>query len=210
MKLISKISKFKAICECSHCQKHYECNWYDARKSPIGDLCSNCKILISSAKTIDQDFLRKVFKYDPSTGELRYRINTASGRPGELATIKHNEGYLTTSIGGKQRLAHRIIYMYMTGKEPVQIDHINHIRDDNRWSNLRNVQSRQNQLNTSLSSNNTTGHNGVTWTREGKYTAQICVNRKVINLGTFSNLADAIAARKKANKKYGFHPNHGV
>ena len=34
-------------------------------------------------------------------------------------------------------------------------------------------------------------------------------NNKRINLGNFIELKDAIDARKKAEKKYGYHENHG-
>jgi hypothetical protein len=92
---------------------------------------------------------------------------------------------------------------------PTQIDHINHIRDDNRWVNLRNVIHRANQLNTSLSSNNTSGFNGVRILPSGRYSAFIMVQRKQISLGTYDTLEEAIAARQAANSKYGFHVNHG-
>ena len=37
----------------------------------------------------------------------------------------------------------------------------------------------------------------------------IKVNRKDIYLGRFDKFEDAVAARKKAERKHGFHPNHG-
>lgn len=53
---------------------------------------------------------------------------------------------------------------------------------------------------------------GLKYTRAGnlKYSANIKVNRKSINLGIFDNIEEAAAARKEANLKYGFHPNHGL
>ena len=35
------------------------------------------------------------------------------------------------------------------------------------------------------------------------------VSGRMIYIGTFEQKDDAIKARKKAEQKYGFHPNHG-
>ena len=37
----------------------------------------------------------------------------------------------------------------------------------------------------------------------------ITVNKKVIEIGSFKKIEDAVKARKDAEAKYGFHPNHG-
>jgi hypothetical protein len=84
-----------------------------------------------------------------------------------------------------------------------QIDHINRIRTDNRISNLREVSHKQNHQNRSKSSHNTSGHSGVSWYKQkSRWRAQITHNQKDIHLGLFTNLEDAIAARKAAEKLY--------
>lgn len=85
----------------------------------------------------DQAALLEVFVYDPTTGALTHRHTTSSGTQGELATFSHSRGYLSVSIGKKQYLAHRVIFMMITGQWPEHVDHINHIKHDNRWENLR-------------------------------------------------------------------------
>lgn len=57
---------------------------------------------------------------------------------------------------------------------------------------------------------NTSGVTGVTWDSEKrKWLANIGVSRKTIFLGRFSNIEDAAAVRKDAERKFGFHPSHG-
>ena len=90
------------------------------------------------------------------------------------------------------------------------IDHINHNRLDNRIENLRCVNDSINLRNKSKSKANTSGQTGVYRTAVGNWIARICVNHKQVNLGTFSDVAEAIAARKDAEKFYQFHPNHGL
>ena len=94
--------------------------------------------------------------------------------------------------------------------ENAEIDHINHVRDDNRLCNLRFVTGSENSKNQSVSSKNTTGVTGVHFSKaRKKYRAQIKVNRKIISLGMFYTLEEAAAARAEANLKYKFNSNHG-
>lgn len=39
---------------------------------------------------------------------------------------------------------------------------------------------------------------------------QVKVNGKCIYLGSYETLLEAVEARKAADKKYNFHPNHGT
>lgn len=55
---------------------------------------------------------------------------------------------------------------------------------------------------TYLQKNNTTGYNGVYRKANGTYRTYIQVNYKLIYLGTFSNIEDAIKARDIANSQY--------
>lgn len=91
----------------------------------------------------------------------------------------------------------------------MQIDHINHIRNDNRLENLRLVTNAENQMNNSIRSNSKTGIAGVTISKSKPfYIARITHNKKREYLGQFDNLEGAIKARKEAEIKYGFHENH--
>ena len=61
------------------------------------------------------------------------------------------KGYLRIKIGDKKYLCHRIIYKAFNPEwelqSPLQIDHINRDRKDNRIENLRLVTNQQNQFN---------------------------------------------------------------
>ena len=91
----------------------------------------------------------------------------------------------------------------------MEIDHIDGVRHNNEVENLRLVSSSENSKNTSKRADNTSGSVGVYLTRAKKWAAQIGVSKNVIPLGTFADKDDAIAARKAAEVKYGFHQNHG-
>lgn len=56
-----------------------------------------------------------------------------------------------------------------------------------------------------------TGHTGTYFDIDrNKFVAQIKVNGKCIYLGSYETLLEAVEARKAADKKYNFHPNHGT
>ena len=107
---------------------------------------------------------------------------------------------------------HRVVMLMCYGfyGEGLEVDHINHVRNDNRLFNLRFVTRSENSKNQSLSSKSTTGVTGVSFLKaRKKYIAQIGVNRKLIYLGMFETLEEAAAARAEANLKFKFNNNHG-
>lgn len=157
----------------------------------------------------------KLFTYDRETGVLYWRIRAHN-------KIRHNyvagsskgtiDGYRQVSIKGKLYHEHRIIMMLCFGHIPenAEIDHINHIRNDNRLANLRFVTRSENRRNQSVNSKNTSGVTGVCFLKaRKKYMAQISVDRENIYLGMFETLEEAAAARAEANLKFKFNDNHG-
>jgi len=87
----------------------------------------------------------------------------------------------------------------MTGEWPVdQIDHINLIKNDNHWFNLRQASSSQNQFNIRRASRNSSGHKGVCWhVRDQKWVAQIRHNNRLISLGYHETKESAAEAYAK-------------
>lgn len=63
-----------------------------------------------------------------------------------VGTVR-KDGYIAAAVKGKQYLLHRLAFFYVNGYMPVEIDHINGIRSDNRISNLREVDHKENTRN---------------------------------------------------------------
>jgi len=148
--------------------------------------------------------LINTFEYNPDSGEFKRIEKTSKTMAGCLATYKTKRGYLTMSIKRKSYYAHRLAFLYMIGEMPEQVDHINHIKDDNRWCNLRKANYSINTKNRSMQKINTSGVVGVAKSGN-KWRAKI----SDIELGIYKNKNDAIIARKMAEKDLGYHQNHG-
>lgn len=131
---------------------------------------------------------------------------------GSLVGHKEKDGYLRLRLLGKAYQAHRVIWEMHNGAIPpgMFIDHINHIRDDNRIENLRLVSAKENSRNRKLGKNSS-GFMGVTWCKASeKWLAQIKVDGTNINLGYYTDKDEASSARILANYKFKFHKNHGA
>ena len=162
---------------------------------------------------ITQKQLKEWIEYNPKTGDFKAIKNSRNNtrRAGDLCGSCNPRGYLEITVLSRGYFAHRLAFLYMTGSLPNgDVDHINHIKNDNRWANLRDVRHSSNQKNKPKHSNNKSGFTGVSWCkRSSKWYSSISVNSKSINLGLHEDLNDAVLARKQAEIKYGFHINHG-
>jgi hypothetical protein len=137
--------------------------------------------------------LAALFRYDPMTGQF-WRLKTKTP-----VRTKSANGYFRVRInGGNEIPVHRIIWKMMTGFDPRwEIDHVNGVRHDNRWKNLREATRKQNNHNMPIRSDNKTGFKGVGFSR-GRYIARIIKDGKKHYLGSFWSPEEASEAYKKA------------
>lgn len=150
------------------------------------------------------DALKSLLSYDPNTGRFAW-IASGKGRCKNKAagTVLYS-GYVGICIGSKRWQAHRLAWALHYGRWPAQqIDHINGLKTDNRIANLREATNAQNGKNLGLSKANTSGVKGVSFENyTQKWKAYIRVDGRMINLGRFTDMASAIAARQTAEKIY--------
>jgi hypothetical protein len=147
---------------------------------------------------ITQSELKEVLDYNPDTGVFTW-IKSIGRRvkAGDVAGSKNDRGYIRIEIKGKCYKAHRLAHLYMTGTFPENfIDHINHIKDDNRWTNLRDATKSQNQANQPKPKTNTSGYKGVVRCRN-KWRATIHYMNKTIHIGSYNTPQEAAEAYKK-------------
>lgn len=90
-----------------------------------------------------------------------------------------------------------------------QIDHIDNNQSNNRVENLRWATHQENNRNTQIQNNNTTGVKGVYWAkREQKWLAKIMIDRIDIHIGLFNTIEEATHARQtRANEVFGIFTN---
>jgi hypothetical protein len=160
-----------------------------------------------------QEELKRMMRYCPDTGVFIWlRGNGKAVKEGDIVgSYARRSGYRKTKLKHKQWMLHRLAFLYMTGSLPrEQVDHINGVKDDNRWSNLRAVSQYENGLNQKKSVLNKSGVPGVCLHKSsGKWQASIWVLRKFKYIGLYENFSEAVTARKSAESLYGYHVNHG-
>ena len=154
-----------------------------------------------------------LFVYE--NGKLYWKVKPSNNvkAGARIGCLEPTTGYRKVKVKYTQTYEHRIVWELFNGPIPedMEIDHINHIRDDNRIENLRLVNRRENTRNSSIRSDDTSGVVGVCFDKKrGKWYAQIVLNGTRLHLGRFSEKSEAIKARLEAEMKYGFHENHGI
>ncbi|WP_049732864.1 HNH endonuclease signature motif containing protein [Rhizobium ecuadorense] len=173
--------------------------------------------------------ISKLLKYEPETGKLFWlprpvemfsdaclggsttnakRWNNQFANKEAFLTVD-GKGYLCGNIFDRQYGAARVAWLLHSGDWPKDcIDHINGDPKDNRITNLRDVSRLENQRNRKRFSSNKSGVCGVIRDKK-RWKAHITVDGRLRSLGVYDDISDAIAARLRAEKEFGYHPNHG-
>ena len=158
-------------------------------------------VMLNKNNSLDVEILCEYISYNHETGELTY-IKKPSRKilSGSTVGCPDKNGYIQFRFMAHNLLAHRVAWAIYYGKWPEkQIDHINHIKSDNRINNLRQADHSQNGCNRGLQSNNRSGVPGVHWSsQKEKWFAKIKLNGKSKHLGVFADIEDAANAVKKA------------
>ena len=168
-------------------------------------MINDCCLTASEAK--------ELFHYSAETGELIWKKSlNPRGPVGAVAGTMNDQGYIIIGVHGRLFRAHRIVYLMLTGSWPThQVDHENGVRHDNREDNIRDTTCGGNNKNRALACDSISGHAGVNWdASRSKWMARIKVDGVQVYLGRFSNKKHAVRARVAAERKHGFHPNHGL
>lgn len=137
--------------------------------------------------------LREVLAYDAETGVFTWiKSPTPVVKEGTVAGSFHGTKYLRIMIGGRQYLAHRLAWLYVNGRWPVnQIDHIDGNKTNNRIENLRDVSATFNEQNKIAAKiDSKSGLIGASPYRN-RWRAQIKINKKIKYLGLFDTAEKA-------------------
>ena len=158
-------------------------------------------------------FASEYLRYDHKTGDIFWRVNRLRAKSDDVAGNLMSNGYIQIELAQTNHRAHRIAWLLFYGEWPsLGIDHINGDRSDNRIVNLRIADQQTNARNIRLPKDNTSGVIGVSWCKDRKkWAARIkaSAHGPYKHLGRFDLKSQAVDARRRAEKKYGFHPNHG-
>lgn len=138
-----------------------------------------------------KDAFLEAFSYNIITGKLTRKDGTIF-----KDSICH--GYLYVWFCDRLTYQHRIAWLIVTGEWPENdIDHVNRIRSNNAWHNLRPVTRQENSFNRTVHKNNLLGVKGIRL-NGGMYEPRIMKNGKSYYLGIYKELQEAIAVRQSA------------
>jgi len=144
-------------------------------------------------------FLRHLLHYDPLTGVWTWMnpVPRSKMRRGDVAGSVDSNGRRKIRIESGYYYSSRLAWLYTTGEWPKdQIDHVNRIRDDDRWENLREATQSQNSY------NRVWAEESGEWRGISPNGNKYAVNIGGKYLGNFETFDKAKAARDQALEKW--------
>jgi hypothetical protein len=155
---------------------------------------------------LTQARLKELLHYNPDTGVFtNLSARSTSIKAGVSAGYIRQDGYVVIKVDSKPYKAHRLAWLYVHGSWP--IDLIDHIRSDNKISNLREATNRQNIQNLKAArSDNGSGYLGVSFRKGcGKWRATIFIDGMNRSLGDFDTpelASEAYLTAKRIHHEY--------
>lgn len=157
---------------------------------------------------LSQELVKHLFDY--KNGQLIWKNPNKPSRAkvgARAGTRSNSTGYRQVSVNSVAVMEHRVIFLWHHGYLPENVDHINHIRDDNRIENLRAATANENRYNALPKRNNKSGVRGVHWAiKSKKWCACVRANNRIVFRQYFEDLElaelAAIEARHLHHKNF--------
>lgn len=121
---------------------------------------------------------------------------------GKMPWHKHKDGYAQYNIDRSQKV---LLHVFIATRMRLigQFDHEDRDRLNCQRDNLREATAQENARNRNPHIGSVTGVKGVSWHKKnGKFRADITINGKMLHLGTFNTIDEAITVRRTAELKY--------
>lgn len=112
------------------------------------------------------------------------------------------KGHRTIVFKGQPLKAHHIAWAIYYDEWPIEIDHKDNNRSNNKINNLRKATRQTNQMNRIISKNNSSGYKGVTKRKYGDFEAKIIVEKRYIHIGKYKTPEEAAKAYDLAAIKH--------
>jgi hypothetical protein len=148
-----------------------------------------CTRRIAAPPMLTHAYVRKLFNYDPLSGVLTWRVRIAQRTyAGDQAGSDYPSNR-RVKIRGVKYPETKIIWLWMTGVWPDEVDHRDCNFRNNRWRNLRlatrseNVANRRKYIGNKLK--------WVTITPKGRYQSHVQFNRVSYHVGTYDTEQEA-------------------
>ena len=156
---------------------------------------------------LTQQRLKELLVLDEETGVLYWRTGGTGRKPSRMAGhFNRFKGRWHIEIDGRNYLRSRVNFLYVHGWLPVEVDHKDRDKTNDRPGNLRPATQSQNQGNRGAHRSKRSGlPKGVHFSKDHPQTpfrASICVNGRSKHLGYFSGPGLAHAAYVEAAEQY--------
>lgn len=159
--------------------------------------------LLNTKKVPTQEYLKSKFVLDEESGWLIWlhdpnqKANWNAAWTGSVAGCIKGR-HVIVCIDGEQYLAHRLIWMYLYGYDPIDIDHRDGNGCNNQPDNLREATQAQNTANADWGE-----YRGIE-AHGAKFRVRIFVDGVRLSFGSYNTLGEAkIAADAAYTKHYG-------
>lgn len=125
-----------------------------------------------------REYVQKYLSYDPNTGLVTNKLRNFGPNPTQrqkqwltmyaknpnYALGFLNNGYWRISLPNKKHLyIHQIAFLLMIGSIPIEVDHKDTNKENNKFDNLRPADRTGNCCNSSKRTTNKSGLKGVSW-----------------------------------------------
>lgn len=153
-----------------------------------------------------QECLKEAFDYHPDGYFIRKISPRGKSKIGGIVREKPNTaGYRPCSVESTRYLLHRLIFMWHHGWCPPMIDHRDRDRLNNRIGNLRPTTISQNNHNTRVRSDSTTGVRNIFPHTRGGFRVEVKKDR-VAHTKRCHSMPKAIIIRDQMRSQLGLQP----